>query len=222
MKGLRRERFTFSRIANPQARSGRQSLAAVVFWWNRWSARCASRICAPRSPPPNRTSISTAGPGQPHRSVGAAAEPRHPRPHCARSTLRRDPGRVQRATPTGRTSGAATGSCPTPSSSGRAGQNRLHDRLRFCLQPDGAWRRDRLRRRSDGRLRPAGAPGRGDPCFMSTVAAWRTLPARPPFCAPVPARLHPAPAWRCPASSASTATSTTRSRPRRPAAALPW
>ncbi|MCB0052969.1 MAG: DEAD/DEAH box helicase, partial [Caldilinea sp.] len=27
---------------------------------------------------------------------------------------------------------------------------------------------------------------------MSTVAAWRTLPARPPFYAPVPARLHPA------------------------------
>ena len=33
---------------------------------------------------------------------------------------------------------------------------------------------------------------RGDPRFMSTVATWRTLPARPPLYAPVPARLHPA------------------------------
>ncbi len=33
---------------------------------------------------------------------------------------------------------------------------------------------------------------RGDPRFMSTVAAWRTLPARPPLYAPLPARLHPA------------------------------
>ncbi len=33
---------------------------------------------------------------------------------------------------------------------------------------------------------------RGDPRFMSTVAAWRTLPARPPIYAPVPERLHPA------------------------------
>lgn len=26
----------------------------------------------------------------------------------------------------------------------QGGPNRLHDRLRFCLQPDGAWQRDRL------------------------------------------------------------------------------
>ena len=32
----------------------------------------------------------------------------------------------------------------TPSNSGRAGRSRLHDRLRYTLQADGNWRRQRL------------------------------------------------------------------------------
>ena len=63
----------------------------------------------------------------------------------ARGARSPTPTRATRArTCRGRSTGAATGSCPTRSSSGRAAPNRLHDREHFLRAEDGSWRSERL------------------------------------------------------------------------------